>query len=100
MTGRHVRAMYRGYSTRSGRRAGQVRRLHIVREDGKFPGRQAECGVAGWDVRDSPAVVLDPMPAAPPDGLSWCPACVGKAAERVGLLDQWAAALAAAQLVP
>ncbi|WP_424862129.1 hypothetical protein [Streptomyces sp. MMS24-I29] len=92
-----MRAFYRGYSARSGRRATQVRRLHIMREDGKFPGRSGECNAAGWDHRDSEPVILDPMPAVPPPGLEWCPACVGRAAERANLLRQFAAALTAPQ---
>jgi hypothetical protein len=90
-----VRAFYRGYHSGSNRRAAQVRRLHIMREDGKYPGRQAFCGAAGYDVTHSETVVIDPLPAAPPAGLSWCGACVGKAAERTGQLDRWAAQLAA-----
>lgn len=89
-----MRAFYRGYNARSGRRAGQVRRLHLMREDGRFAGQQAFCGVHGWQVTDSPAVILDPMPAEPPDGLTWCGACIGRAAEHVGLLNAWAAQLA------
>ncbi|MFD4371526.1 hypothetical protein ACFWPY_08030 [Streptomyces sp. NPDC058527] len=90
-----MRAFYRGYSVRTGRRAAQVRRLHIMREDGPMPGRQGECGTTGWDVTHSPAVLLDPAPQTPPAGLAWCPRCVGLAAARTGLLDQWAAQLAA-----
>ncbi|APD18570.1 hypothetical protein SEA_PICARD_40 [Streptomyces phage Picard] len=90
-----MRAFYRGYSARTGRRAAQVRRLHIMREDGPMPGRQGECGTTGWDVTHSPAIVLDPAPQTPPAGLAWCPRCVGLAAARTGLLDQWAAQLAA-----
>ncbi|KOX33383.1 hypothetical protein ADL06_09590 [Streptomyces sp. NRRL F-6491] len=91
-----VRAFYRGYDKRTNRRHPLVRRLHIVREDGKFPGRAAECGTAGWPVTNSPVIVLDPMPPAPPEGLSWCPPCIGRAAERAGLLLGFAALLAAA----
>jgi hypothetical protein len=90
-----VRAFYRGYHSGSNRRAAQVRRLHIMREDGKYPGRQAFCGAAGYDVTHSETVVIDPLPATPPDGLAWCGACVGKAAERTGQLNSWAAQLAA-----
>lgn len=90
-----MRAFYRGYSSRTGRRAAQVRRLHIMREDGPLPGRQGECGTGGSNVTNSPVMILDPMPATPPDGLTWCPPCVGKAAARAGQLDVWAAQLAA-----
>ncbi|MFC5654454.1 hypothetical protein [Streptomyces nogalater] len=65
-----------------------------MREDGKYAGRQAYCGVHGWRVVDSSAVILDPMPTEPPAGLAWCGACVGRAAEHAGLLTLWAAQLA------
>jgi len=86
-----ARAFYRSY------RSARVTRLHIMREDGKFPGRSAECGVHGWGVRRSEPVVLDPMPSVPPAGLSWCPGCVGRLAERRGVLAGWAAELAGAR---
>jgi hypothetical protein len=91
-----MRAFYRGYNAATGRRAAQVRRLHIMREDGRYPGRQGECGTAGYDVTNSPTVILDPAPPMPPEGLTWCPKCVGLAAARTGLLEQWAAQLAGA----
>lgn len=90
-----MRAFYRGYNTATGRRAAQVRRLHIMRESGKFPGRQGLCGTSGWNVTGSPTVILDPMPATPPDGLTWCPLCIGRAAEVAGLINALAARLAA-----
>jgi hypothetical protein len=89
-----VRAFYRGYSQRTGHRAAQVRRLHLMREDGKWAGRQAYCGVHGWAVRDSDPIILDPPPQVPPTGLTWCGACVGRAAEHTGQLNAWAAQLA------
>lgn len=82
-----MRAFYRGYSTATGRRAKQVRRLHIVREDGRFAGKQGLCGAPGWGVTQSPPVILTPMPAEPPTGLSWCSPCIGHAAHLVGRLD-------------
>lgn len=85
-----MRAFYRGYHAATGRRAAQVRRLHIMREDGKFAGRQALCGNPGWGVTNSPPVVIDPLPLKPPDGLSWCRSCVGHAAALVGQLDAFA----------
>ncbi len=81
-----ARAFYRGY-VEGGQRAGQVKRLHIMREDGKFPGRSALCGVQGWDVTCSRTRILDPIPSVPPDGLYWCATCVGQYAEVVGMLD-------------
>jgi len=82
-----MRAFYRGYHAATGRRAKQVRRLHVMREDGKFAGKQGLCGTPGWGVTQSPAVILDPLPAEPPAGLSWCNSCVGHAAHLVGQLD-------------
>lgn len=89
-----MRAFYRGYNAATGRRAGQVRRLHVMREDGKFPGRSALCGAAGWNHTNSPAVLIDPMPETPPTGLDWCNACVGHAAGLVGMLDRFAVTVA------
>lgn len=86
-----ARAFYRGY------RSTRVCRLHIMREDGNFAGRQGLCGVPGWAGRRSDPIILDPMPLVPPAGLSWCPACVGKLAERRGLLAGWAAEMAGAR---
>lgn len=82
-----MRAFYRGYSTATGRRAKQVRRLHVMREDGKFAGKQGLCGTPGWGVTQSPAVILEPLPAEPPTGLSWCNSCIGHAAHLVGQLE-------------
>lgn len=91
-----MRAFYRGYSAATGRRAKQVRRLHIVREDGKFAGKQGLCGAPGWGVTQSPAVILNPMPAEAPAGLDWCRACIGHAAAVVGQLEAFARIVAAA----
>ncbi len=83
-----TRAFYRSYASP------RVTRLHVMREDGKFPGRQGLCGTAGWGVRRSEPVIIDPMPATPPAGLLWCPPCVGRLAERAGVLAGWAGVLA------
>ncbi|MFE9777785.1 hypothetical protein ACFYPA_06460 [Streptomyces sp. NPDC005775] len=90
-----MRAFYRGYNAATGRRAQQVRNVHIMREDGKFAGRQGLCGAPGWGVTHSPPVVLDPMPATPPDGLVWCRSCIGHAAGLVGQLNAFARIIAA-----
>ncbi|WP_258563018.1 hypothetical protein [Streptomyces phytophilus] len=90
----HLRAFYRGYHAATGRRAQQVRRLHIMREDGKFAGKQGLCGAPGWGVTHSPPVVIDPMPEEPPAGLDWCRACVGHASALAGRLDAHAAEIA------
>lgn len=88
-----ARAVYRSY-VHDGRRAGQVTRCHILREDGPWAGKASLCGQNQWDVTNSRTVLIDPMPATPPAGLSWCPPCVGRLAERAGRLDAVAAGLA------
>jgi hypothetical protein len=90
-------AFYRGYVT-GGRRAGQVRRLHILRPTGTRsldPGKLGYCGTGAWKCRGSDPVLVSPLPATPPEGLAWCPACVGRYAEDVGLLGEIAAEVAA-----
>ena len=92
-----MRAMYRGYWS-GGKRAGQVRRLHIIREDGPAgwpPGKQTMCGQAAWKCQNSDPEIITPLPSRPPDGLAWCPACIGRQAEVLGLLDEIAASVAA-----
>lgn len=85
-----ARAVYRGYVT-EGKRAGRVRRLHVIRDDGPKgwePGKQTMCGQHAWDVTRSDTRVIDPMPHRPPEGLTWCPSCIGRLAERYGLLNE------------
>jgi hypothetical protein len=92
-----LRAVHRGYWT-GGKRAGQVRRPHVIRENGPKgwePGTQTLCGQGAWGVQHSDAVILDPAPDRPPEGLAWCPKCIGHLAERLGLLDEVAASLTA-----
>lgn len=68
------RGFYRSYqSTRTCR-------LHVMRETGKWAGRQGWCGTNAGDVTDSVAVIVQPLPAVPPDGLTWCGGCVGRLA--------------------
>jgi hypothetical protein len=92
-----ARGLYRGYYA-GGKRAGQVRRLHVIREEGPKgwePGKQVLCGQHAWAVRNSDPVILDPLPDRPPEGLAWCPKCVGLLAENLGLLEEIASSLAA-----
>lgn len=70
-----MRAFYRSYVA-GGKRSSRVTRLHLMREDGTFPGRQGMCGIHGWDVTRSDTVIIDPAPDVPPHGLSWCTKCV------------------------
>lgn len=92
------RAFYRGYVDGT-KRAGQVKRLHIIRDTSGTPslpaGHLAWCGVGAGEVTRSPAVVISPLPARPPEGLQWCPACVGRYAESIGLLNDIASEVAA-----
>jgi hypothetical protein len=93
-----ARAMYRGYHSGSGKRAGQVRRLHVIREHGPAgwePGKQTLCGQHAWACRHSDPVIISPLPDRAPDGLAWCPKCIGLLAELLGLLGEIAASLAA-----
>ena len=81
-----VRTVERGYAASTGRRAGQVRRVHVIREKGPGnwePGSQALCGSHAWNVTDSPAIIRD-APHELPEGLTWCPKCVGHLAELLG----------------
>lgn len=93
-------AFHRGYSSRTGRRAGQVRLLHILRPVmvGKPPNQteQAFCHAAAWPCTDSPRVEVLSFPLVPPEGLAWCPTCIGWAAERLGLIETFARAIAEA----
>lgn len=81
-----VRTVERGYVT--GKRAGQVKRLHVIREEGPgdYQGQQTMCGQHAWPVTKSEPVIRD-APHPLPDGLTWCPKCVGHAAEHLGRLD-------------
>lgn len=88
-----ARAFYRDY-TPGAKRSALVRRLHIVREDGKFPGRHGYCGIQVGPVKLSKAAVIDPMPTVAPLGLAWCGKCVGEHADRVGLINTFASVLA------
>jgi hypothetical protein len=89
-----ARAVYRGYPASTDRRSARVTRLHVIREDGPGGRMQTWCGQGAGSHRNSEPVILDPLPARPPDGLKWCPMCVGHLAEVCGVLDEVAARLA------
>lgn len=76
------RAFYRSYHDGSGKRAGQVKRLHVLREDGRVAGREGHCGIHATDVTNSRAVILPAIPYVAPDGLTWCGSCVIALARR------------------
>ena len=101
-----TRAVYRGY-WQGGRRSARVTRLHVIRETPVRGHRSAYrpfhepatlqtwCGQSAQQHTNSEPVVFDPMPAEPPEGLRWCPACIGHLAEQLGVLGEVAARLAA-----
>ena len=101
-----ARAVYRGYF-QGGKRSARVTRLHVIRETPVRGHRSAYrpfhepspaqtwCGQSATQHTNSEPVILDPMPSSPPEGLSWCPACVGHLAGQLGLLDDIAESLAA-----
>lgn len=65
------RAYYMSYVA-NGKRAGQVKRVHVIREDGRW----AHCG------QSSSPVTLCPIPFVLPEGLTWCSKCVLRLARR------------------
>jgi hypothetical protein len=101
-----ARAVYRGY-WQGGKRSARVTRLHIIREAPvaahrsayrpfhERPSEQTWCGQFATPHKNSEPVIFDPMPEKPPEGLAWCPTCIGHLAEVLGLLDEVAARLAA-----
>ena len=101
-----ARAVYRGY-WQGGKRSARVTRLHIIRDtpvaahsSAYRPFHQPSavqtwCGQSATRHQHSEPVIIDPMPSSPPEGLKWCPACVGHLAELLGVLGEVAAGLAA-----
>ncbi len=97
---KRAKAVYRNY-TPGGTRGKQVRRLHVLREtpvrdyshQRDYP--QTWCGQGAGRHHDSDPVIISPMPQQPPEGLSWCPKCIGLLAEYYGLIGEVAASLAA-----
>lgn len=94
-----LRAFFRGYQ------GTQRTRLHVLRDTpvnrystprAGFNGDEGWCGTSAAPTYQSATLWIDPLPRHPPDGLVWCPTCVGRLAERLGLLDQVAELLAAA----
>jgi hypothetical protein len=91
-----IRTVQRGYYDRSEPPAGQVRRVHVIREEGPRgwdgPERQTWCGQGTWNGQHSPPVIRD-APHDLPRGLSWCPKCTGLLAERLGRINEVATLL-------
>lgn len=95
MTAPRLLAFHRGYHAAT-KRAGQVRLLHILRPELVNGSPHALCHIHAWDCQQSPRVDLPEFPATPPEGLSWCPRCLGMAAERLGLAQRLASMIQAA----
>lgn len=88
VAGRAFHSTHRLPATRSAR-------LHIIRDSGDRAGQVGWCGVpASATLKSGPRVVIDPLPAVPPDGYTWCASCVGHFAELSGQLALFAALLA------
>jgi hypothetical protein len=86
------------YHTGSSRRAGQVRRAHLIPPTGTFPRRgapTAACGTPWWDTRNAENERL-PLGGPLPPELTWCPKCLGVAAEVLGLSARVATLIAQA----
>lgn len=100
-----ARAVYRGY-WQGGKRSARVTRLHIIRDTPVAAHRSAYrpfhrpaaeqtwCGQSATPHTNSEPVIFDPMPEKPPEGLSWCPVCIGHLAEECEVLGEVAARLA------
>lgn len=70
-------------------RAARVTRVHLIPPPGTFPrrgGPSAACGQPWWDVQNAPRTAV-PLDGPLPDGLTWCPKCLGIAAEVLGVAD-------------
>ena len=88
-----VRTCQRSY-VQDGNRAGQVQRVHVVREHGPKDrdGQSTLCGQHTYAVRQSEGIIRE-APHELPEGLSWCPKCVGLLAEQSGRTAEIAALL-------
>lgn len=67
-----------------------IRRVHIVVPLEERGSRMGECHTA---LHHPDTVILDPMPAYAPPGMTWCPICLGRYAARIGALDAVAGTL-------
>lgn len=88
-----IRTCQRSY-VQDGHRAGQVQRVHVVREKGPKDrdGTMTLCGQHTYAVRQSEGIIRD-APHDLPASLSWCPKCVGLLAEQLGRTAEVAALL-------
>ena len=89
-----IRTCQRSY-VQDGARAGQVRRVHVVRETATrslSAGDLTLCGQGTNTHRQSEGIIRL-APHDLPEGLSWCPTCVGRLAEQLGRTSELAALL-------
>jgi len=96
-----IRTCQRSY-VQDGHRAGQVQRVHVVRERGPrgwgdSRPRQTMCGQSTGTHRQSEGIIRD-APHDLDEGLSWCPKCVGLLAEQMGRTAEIAALLGLGQV--
>lgn len=87
-------AVHRTFRRTDDLRRTRIRFLHVLAEDGPHAREQTLCRQPMVDTRATYAMLLDPMPVAPPAGLAWCPPCIGALAARRGVLADIAASLA------
>lgn len=95
-------AYYSGYydsaTRRGGKPAGQVRRAHLVAPPEEFRRSVREtafCGTYAHDTTHAPKAVIE-APYTLPEGIVWCPTCIGRAGEALGIIDLLVAAVLAA----
>lgn len=89
-----MKAYYNGYKRTGLAKVHVVRTTPVNRHRSMWTHdpKQAWCGVFATSTPASPKVTVDP--AKPLDeGLTWCGACLGRAAEYAGVLAQVAALL-------
>lgn len=87
-----VRTVERGYPSGASRRSRRVTRVHVIREEQPRDWRGGDsahtwCGQHAYDVTGSRALVRE-APHPLPEGLAWCPKCVGHLAEHAGRLGE------------
>lgn len=90
------------YYRSAGNAGGLVNRLHILRTTpftrpninrDRHMTKQGFCGQAAYSTRTTP-IMITPLPQTPPPGLAWCPLCIGRYAEHLGVLGELAQAVA------
>lgn len=97
-----TRVTWRDYPASWPRRAKQITRVHVLNEappKGREPGTEALCGTsAGRHTNSRPVIAEAPLHL--PEGLTWCPTCIGRLAERKGVTALMAHMLGLTNCVP